>query len=182
VDAEHYRGDLTAALHHVEQLEAELAAFRADPAYERVEVAEEALARARGRARHLRRLLPRVLIASFVLTGAFALTDPAVAAPVRIVGYALAVLGASSTVVTIVALLMLSAQGLRPKRLLELERAVRLAKADVGMRHEARLRVLTTATSPEAVESDGHEILAASYDGLADRPSLRASVHGMRAK
>jgi hypothetical protein len=140
MDAEHYRGELTAALLRLEQLESELITFRADPAYERVEIAEAELARARANVRRAHHLLPRVLVASFVLAGAFALTDPALESKVRLLGYALAILGASSAVLTIVALLVLSAQGSRPRRLLELERALRLAKADVGMRREARLR------------------------------------------
>jgi hypothetical protein len=161
VDTEHYRGDLTAALLRVERLEAELAAFRADPTYERVDAAEEDLARARARSRRARRILPRALVASFVLTGAFALTNPALAPAVQLLGYALAILGASSAVVVLVALLVLTAQGSRPRQLRALERALRLAKADVGMRREARLRVADDGASgapPGAVELDDGDL------------------------
>lgn len=131
---ESYRSELTAALVRIEQLEDELALFRTDPAHERVDIAEERLARARVRRVRLGRLLPRVCIASFVAMGAFALTDPALPVFVHVIAYGTCVLGAATAMITMAWLLVLAAQGSRPKGLLELERQLRIAKGDVGKR------------------------------------------------
>lgn len=160
MEAENYRGDIEAAFLRIEQLEDELALFRADPSYERVDVANERLRRARERLRRLQRTLPLVLIASFAMTGAFALTDPSLAPFVRTVGAVLASFGAGSVLVTIVALLALSAQGARPKKLIELERQVRIAKGDVGSARRMRVESDTTRVQDEALDFD--ERLAAS--------------------
>jgi hypothetical protein len=129
---ESYRSELTAALLRIEQLEDEIALFRADPAYERVDIAEERLAKARARRRKLQKILPRVCIGSFVAMGAFALTDPTLPGFVQVLAYAICVLGAMTAMITIVGMLVLAAQGDRPKKHLELERHVRIAKGDVG--------------------------------------------------
>ena len=147
MEAENYRGDLEASILRIDQLEHELALFRADPSYERVDVANERLRRARERRERLQRGLPLLLIGSFALTGAFALTDPSLAPFLRTLGSVLSSLGAGSVVVTIIALLAISAQGARPKKIIELERQVRLAKGDVGT--SRRLRI-----ESEAIHAD----------------------------
>lgn len=134
-----YRDDLSAALLKIERLEEELALFHGDPSYERVEVAEEALARARARRRWLQKILPRVCIAAFVAMGAFALTHPALPEVVHLFAYAIVAAGLATAVVTIVWMLVYAAQGDRPKRILELERNVRLAKGDAGRRLRVEL-------------------------------------------
>jgi site-specific DNA recombinase len=131
---ESYRNELTAALLRIEQMEDELALFRADPAYERVEAAGERLARARARRRRVQKILPRVCIASFVAMGAFALTDPSLPVSVHVMAYVSCAAGGATAVLTIVWMLVLAAQGARPKSVLELERNVRIAKGDVGKR------------------------------------------------
>lgn len=131
---ESYRSELTAALLRIEQLEDELALFRADPGYERVDIAEERLARARARRRRWQKILPRVCIASFVAMGAFALTAPSLPAFVNALAYVICALGVASAAATMLGMLVLAAQGPRPKSLLELERHVRIAKGDVGRR------------------------------------------------
>lgn len=131
---ETYRDELTATLLRIAQMEDELALFRADPAYERVDVAEERLARARARRRRVQTILPHVCIASFVAMGAFALTDPALPVSVHVVAYLLCAAGGATAAVTIVWMLVLAAQGARPKSLRDLERNVRIAKGDVGKR------------------------------------------------
>jgi hypothetical protein len=156
--AEHYREALTAALLRIEQLEHEIALFRADPSHERVELAEERLEQARGRRRRAQKLLPRALVASLVLTGAFALTDPSLVPMLRGLGYALSAVGALSAMTTILGVIVMAAQGPRPVKFVDLERRVRIAKADVGARREARVRIgddstLLPAEAPE--DSDG---------------------------
>lgn len=147
-DIEHYRNNLTAALVRIEQLEHELLLFRSDPAHERVDIAEEQLARAWRRRVRARKLLPRVLIGSFVAMGAFALTDPSLPVALRVLGLGLCGLGAVSTVMTIIALLVV--QRPRTAKLEELERRVRIAKGDVGAR-------LLVAAPPSEEEREQEE-------------------------
>ncbi|MBS2012024.1 MAG: hypothetical protein JST00_04005 [Deltaproteobacteria bacterium] len=142
-----------AALARIDQLESELASFRADPAYERVALAEEALARSRARRAALARLLPRICIAAFVGMGAFALTNPALPPFVQSLAYVLSAAGALTASATIAWMLGLSAQGSRPKALVELERRVRLARGDVGMASRARLALPAPAGTPRETAS-----------------------------
>lgn len=142
-DDEHYEGyrsELAAALVRIEQLEQELDIFRTDPAYERVDIAQEELTRARERRRRLQKVLPRVCIGSFVAMSTFALTETAVPVFVQLLAYAVCVIGVASAVVTMVWMLALAAEGARPKRLAELERQVRIAKGDVGKRVRVEAR------------------------------------------
>lgn len=139
MEAENYREDLSAAFLRIEQLEDELALFRTDPSIERVRIADERLTRARERRRRTLRALPLVVIASFTMMGAFALTDPTMPPIVRMVGHVLAAAGAASAMTNIVVLLALSAQGARPTVLVELERQVRIAKGDVGAARRLRI-------------------------------------------
>lgn len=161
---ESYRSELTAALLRIEQLEDEIALFRVDPSYERVDIAEERLARARAQRARLQKLLPRICISSFVAMGAFALTDPSLPSFVHGIAYAICALGSASAVVTILWMLVLAAQGARPKSLLELERHVRIAKGDIGKRvrvEVARSRVperLDDAEPAEAMARDGIDL------------------------
>lgn len=127
-----YRDDLAAARLRIEQLEDELALFRADPAYERVDIAEERLAQMRARRARLHRLLPRICVGSFAAMGAFALTNPALPGFVQTLGYVLCALGGVLAVTTMAWIVLLAMQGARPRRVLELERQVRIAKGDVG--------------------------------------------------
>jgi len=138
---EQYRGDLGTAFARISHLEHELALFRSDPAYERVEVAQENLERATTLRQRLQRFLPKALIVSFVCMGAFALTDPTLPAALRFLASAVTVLGATAGLLSLAGLLVLLAQGPRPSRIRELERNVRLAKADMGARRRARVRV-----------------------------------------
>jgi hypothetical protein len=155
-----YRSELAAALLRIETLEDELALFRADPAYERVDIAEEALARARARRRRWQKLLPRVCIASFVAMGAFALTDPSLPGIVHVLAYGLCGLGVATALVSIVAMLVLAAQGERPKRFVELERHVRIAKGDVGNRVRVELGDAAAARGRERSHAGPDETAA----------------------
>ena len=139
METESYRADLSAAYSRIEQLEDELALFRSDPSFERVEAASSRLEGAREVRRRLQRVLPLAIIASFTLMGAFALTDPSLPPIVRMLGQVLAAAGAVSAITNIVALLAMTAQGSRPKKLVELERQLRIAKGDVG--DARRLRI-----------------------------------------
>jgi hypothetical protein len=162
-DYEHldgYRSELAAALLRIETLEDELARFRADPAYERVDIAEEALTRARARRARWQKLLPRVCIASFVAMGAFALTDPSLPGIVHVLAYGICGLGMATALVTIVWMLVLAAQGERPKRFVELERQVRIAKGDVGKRVRVELGDAGPARRRERSEAGPDETAA----------------------
>ena len=146
MDNEEYRNDLAAALVRIEQLEHELLLFRSDPAYERVDIAEERLDAARRRRARARKLLPQVLIASFALIGTFALTDPSLPTFVRVLAMGLTAVGAASTLLSIVALLLV--QRARTAKLDELERHLRIAKGDVGTR---------LLVAPAPIETDEDE-------------------------
>lgn len=139
MESQQYRGDLSAAFARIAFLEQELALFRSDPSYERVDVAEEELERAKERRGRLQRILPKTLILSFVCLGAFAFTDSDWAV-LRLLALGVTILGAASGLVCLAGLLVLLAQGPRPARIRELERNVRLAKGDIGARR-ARVRV-----------------------------------------
>lgn len=144
---EHYRDDLAAARRRIEQLEDELALFRADPGYERVDIAEERLAQLRERRARLHRLLPRICVASFAAMGSFALTNPALPGFVQTLGYVLCALGVVLALVTMAWIVLLAAQGARPRKVLELERQVRIAKGDVG-----RMRVGSGGSTLDVLE------------------------------
>lgn len=131
---EGYRSELAAALVRIAQLEGELDLFRTDPAYERVDIAHEELARARERRRRLQKVLPRICIGSFVAMGAFALTDPSLPAFVHWMAYVICMTGLAIAAASIAWMLLLAAQGARPKAIVELERRLRIAKGDVGKR------------------------------------------------
>lgn len=135
MEIEHYRSELTAALIRIEQLEGELTVYRADPAYELVEQAEERLELLRHRRERARRLLPQVLIGSFAMMGFFALTDPSLPVPLRVVGLILSLLGIASTGVSMLMLVLV--QRVRTPKMEALERQVRIAKGDVGTRQLA---------------------------------------------
>lgn len=121
-----YREDLTAARIRIEQLEDELALYRADPSFERVDIAEERRAEARTRRALVQKLLPRAAIASFVLMGGLALAQADAPDWLRWIGYSLFAIGLLAAPVTIALLLR------RPRDLTDLERNVRIAKGDVG--------------------------------------------------
>lgn len=162
-----YRSELGSALARIAQLEAELATFRVDPSYERVALAEEALAHARARRRSLQRMLPRLCIAGFVAMGAFALTDPSLPVFVHGVAYALCAVGGFVATTTILAMLVLSAQGERPKAVVDLERRVRLAKGDVGK------RVRIDARAVERARAESEAVSVADCDGEDGRGKAR---------
>lgn len=129
MDQEQYRGDLAAAHVRIGQLEEELATFRADPAIERVDIAEERLAAAKARFAKVQKLLPRAVIGSFVLIAAFAITGTDLPEIVQTIAYVIFALGVMAAIGTSIALLRL-----RFSNLPELERQVRIAKGDVGTR------------------------------------------------
>ena len=134
MSTDYYRDEIAAARLRIEQLEHELAVFRADPAYERVEIAEERLGRARSLRERAQQVLPRLIVGSVALIATFALTHPDLPELVRGVAYVLFAVGVVAACVTTTALLVVNAQGRRPKRIVELERQLRIAKADVGAR------------------------------------------------
>lgn len=158
MEAENYREDLSAAFLRIEQLEDELALFRTDPSIERVRIANERLTRARERRRRTLRALPLVVIASFTMMGAFALTDPTMPPIVRMVGQVLAAAGAASAMINIVVLLALSAQVARPTMLVELERQVGIAKGDVGAAR--RLRTIDSENADDEGRSFDERLAA----------------------
>jgi len=180
-DYEHYEGyrsELAAALVRIEQLEQELDLFRTDPAFERVDIAQEELSRARERRRRLQKILPRVCIASFVAMGTFALAEASLPPFVTFMAYAICALGIASAATTMVWMLVLAAQGERPKRLAELERRVRIAKGDVGKRwrvenDDASIRVGRTA-APRIREQEG----ATDEFGAIESADRLAHEHG----
>ena len=132
MEPEHYRGELAAALLRIEQLSGRIALYEADPAHERVIVAEARLLRAHEQRRRAHWLWPRLLMASFAAMGAYAFTDPSLPHAVRILAYGVAVLGAASTVLMIGVALLLARETPWRKMLESLERDVRIARGDVG--------------------------------------------------
>jgi hypothetical protein len=130
VSSDFYRDELAAVYVRLDKLEAELELYRRDPAYERVVVAEERLDDAIERREQLRKYSPVALIAGFVLLSGFALT----AVGLEWVGYAVSGLGLLTLLVSFGTLAILGAQGAKPRRIVELERKVRLAKGEVGAR------------------------------------------------
>lgn len=155
---ESYRNELTAALLRIERLQDELAIFRADPAYERVDIAEEELERVKEARARWQKLLPRICIGSFAAMAAYALTQLSLPDVVEGLAYFVSAAGSAIAVVTMLWMLVLAAQGSRPKRVRELERRVRIAKGDVGK----RVRVASAETRmpsplPEELVEEPHE-------------------------
>ena len=92
--------------------------------------------------------------------GAFAFTGATLPGFVEAMVYAICALGLATAVTTIAGMLVMAAQGERPKRFIELERNVRIAKGDAGKRVRIELKERRAERPREPAEDDFGESIA----------------------